>query len=384
MTVKDKAVSENVNNLKWKVKKNPSVDCRGWKISWKKFPYKKIEKRKSFFFETTWLKLKKKIEVPAEEIPQVAVTMTDNKRKGKFPEFIPGTNVSSYLQTVDIFFALNKTPENEKSLEFITCVGQETSSKIISSFKPEQAITKTFAQIKERFKVLNNEERNVFAERYKLVTRRQKEGESLDDFAIELQNTVEHCDVTNDTEATLVQTIFVAGLKSEKTREVLLREGDKTMSLAILLTKAKTMETAERESFNMKSSTSSEINYVANQKGASGQWRNSNRNMIKQNRFDSDWNPNHHRGYKRSVPSSIVCYNCYQPGHMSPECPNPKIKKPRSNYNRPINQRERRRTFDQRINQLSNAMEELKIEFYDDEENPEDDCSDEHQQCTFR
>lgn len=85
---------------------------------------------------------------------------------------------------------MNKTPNDEKALEFITSVGQETANRIIGSFKPDKIVNKTYAQIVEKFKILHEENKNVFAERHRLITRKQEEGESLDDFAIDLQNIV--------------------------------------------------------------------------------------------------------------------------------------------------------------------------------------------------
>lgn len=299
----------------------------------------------------------------------VTTVMTDTKRKGKFPEFIPGTNVSSYLQTVDIFFLPNKTPENEKALEFLTCVGQETASRIISSFKPDKAATKSLTEITKQFKLLNDEDRNVFAERHRLVTRRQKEGENLDDFAIELQNIVEHCGVNNDTEAMLVQTVFVAGVKNEKTREMMLREGNKDMNLAKLLTKAKTIELAEKESMKMQGTSTGDINSFQQRNGSTHRWKDSHKENV---RAERKIDLNGYRDNKRSYASRIVCYNCYQTGHVATHCPNLKIKKPRGNFRPSMNNYERRKAFDRRINQLTSAMEELKSEFCDDDESEDE------------
>lgn len=174
-----------------------------------------------------------------------------DNRKGKFPVFVPGHNVNSYMQTVDMYFTLKKTPEDEKKLEFITSVGQDTANRIIGSFKPTKIVDKTYDQIIEKFKQLYEEKKNVFAERYRLITRKQALGESLDDFAIDLQDIVEHCGVKTDTEAILVQSIFVAGLKNDSTREAMLRDGNEKLDLAQLLEKAKGLEVATRESRKM-------------------------------------------------------------------------------------------------------------------------------------
>lgn len=121
---------------------------------------------------------------------------------------------------------------------------------------------KTFAQIVDKFKLMHEENKNVFAERHRLITRKQEEGESLDDFAIDLQNIVEHCSVGVETEATLVQSAFVAGIRNDKTRESMLRDADHKLNLAKLLEKAKTIEIAALEARKMSKHSVDSVNYV--------------------------------------------------------------------------------------------------------------------------
>ncbi|EAT43916.1 AAEL004656-PA [Aedes aegypti] len=220
----------------------------------------------------------------AEESGSKVVGAMEKRTKGRFPVYVPGLNVSSYLQTVDIFFALNKTPNDEKALEFITSVGQETANRIIGSFKPDNIVNKTYAQIVEKFKILHEENKNVFAERHRLITRKQEEGESLDDFAIDLQNIVEHCSVSAETEATLVQSVFVAGIRNDKTRESMLRDADHSLNLAKLLEKAKTIEIAAQESRKMSKQCVEHVNYVGPMSSARI------KNVVKPGKFDdSAW-----------------------------------------------------------------------------------------------
>lgn len=248
-----------------------------------------------------------------DAIPQtVSVTPVVEKRtKGKFPMYVAGLNVSSYLQTVDIFFALNKTPAEEKALEFITSVGQETANRIIGSFKPEKIVNKTYDQIIEQFKKLHEENKNVFAERYRLITRKQAIGETLDDFAIDLQDIVEHCSVSVETEATLVQSVFVAGLRNDNTRETILREASDRLSLAQLLEKAKMIEIAVHESRKMARSEISEVNYF-DRRGSYSQ----SRNVVQKGKFGEASNSWRGQGVSTSHGGTFkpnnqtVCYNC--------------------------------------------------------------------------
>lgn len=304
-----------------------------------------------------------------EDESKVVTVTVDKRTKGRFPVYVPGFNVNSYLQTVEIYFALNKTPDDEKALEFITSVGQETANRIISSFKPNKIVDKTYDEIVGKFKKLHEENKNVFAERYRLITRKQEEGETLDDFAIDLQNIVEHCDVSVETEATLVQSVFVAGIRSEKIRESMLRDADYKSNLSQLLEKAKTIEIAALEARKMAKHAVTGLNYV----GQSGQNSfSAKKSVVKPGKFyegagssqyQSDMNS--HRGIVK-VSSDTVCYNCYNKGHLSYNCTMPKIKKPR--YGRPQSKggASRKRAFEERINQLSAAMEDLKMSMEDD------------------
>ncbi|XP_058826773.1 uncharacterized protein LOC131686795 [Topomyia yanbarensis] len=269
------------------------------------------------------------------------------------------------------------TPDDEKALEFITSVGQETANRIIGSFKPNRIVDKTYAQIVDKFKVLHEENKNVFAERHRLITRKQEEGESLDDFAIDLQNIVEHCSVSVDTEATLVQSVFVAGIRNEKTRETMLRDANHTLNLAQLLEKAKTVEIAAFEARKMSKQSSSMVNYV----GQNNSVRN--RSFIKPGRFHesacSGQGPkdiSSHRGNFK-VSSDTVCYNCYNKGHLSYNCTLPKVKKPRHGSPIPRNNSVRKRAFEERINQLSAAMEDLKMSLGDENATGDDQSGEE-------
>lgn len=308
--------------------------------------------------------------MPDDDKTNVTATapVVEKRTKGRFPVYLAGLNVNSYLQTVEIYFKLNQTPNDEKALEFITSVGQETANRIIGSFKPEKIVNKSYEQIIEKFQKLHEENKNVFAERYRLISRKQAVGESLDDFAIDLQDIVEHCGVKVETEAVLVQSIFVAGLKNDNTREIMLREGSEELDLAKLLEKAKSIETATQESRKMAQHEIVEVNYI-DRRGASAGF---SRNVVKRssmgeathaaNRNADLYN---HRGSFRPS-SSTVCYNCYNKGHLSYECTFPKSKKPRNSAPTPPKGAGYKLAYEERINQLTAAMEELKSSLQDD------------------
>lgn len=300
--------------------------------------------------------------------------VVDKRTKGRFPLYMPGLNVSSYLQTVEIYFALNKTPDDEKALEFITSVGQETANRIIGSFKPDKIVNKSYAQIVDKFKALHEENKNVFAERYRLIIRRQEEGELLDDFAIDLQNIVEHCSVSEDAAATLVQSVFVAGLRNDKTRESMIRDADFKSNLCQLLEKAKTIELAALEARKMAKQDVNRFNHVGNTGRAAAR-----RGPLKPGKLcekscsacdQVHGDISGHRGNCK-VSSDTVCYNCYNKGHLSYHCTLPKAKKPRQAGLPAKGYVKRKRAYEERINQLSAAMESLKMSIEGDDDDGE-------------
>ncbi|XP_055585012.1 uncharacterized protein K02A2.6-like [Uranotaenia lowii] len=189
--------------------------------------------------------------------------------------------------------------------------------------------------------------------------------ESLDDFAIELQNIVEHCSVSPETEATLVQSVFVAGLKNAKTRETMIRDADHTMNLAQLLEKAKNIEVAAAEAKKMTSKiTTDSMNYVDTQRHYSRRPES----FLKSPKLGGSRREeiSQHRGHGR-VDRETVCYNCYGRGHLSYTCTQPKAKKPRPNSFTSSSAIRRKRVFVDRINQLAAAMSELKTRIDDEE-----------------
>lgn len=169
------------------------------------------------------------------------------KSKGKIYPYVAGTNVNTYIKGVELYFKLNKTPDADKSLEFLTHVGQTPMDKLIESFKPDEVDEKSYDQVKEKFKKLFAVQVNPFGQRYRLVTRKQQEGETLDDFAIEIRNLVENTETDAETAEVLVDSIFVAGIRDQRIREGMLKDALVSDNLDQLLEKAKLLESAMKE-----------------------------------------------------------------------------------------------------------------------------------------
>lgn len=287
------------------------------------------------------------------EEDKVAV-MQSAKRKGKVYPYNLGDNVNTYIKGVELYFALNKTPEDDKALEVLTRVGQTPMDRIISTFKPACVTTKSYDQLKEKFKSLYESHVNQFSMRYRKVTRKQTEGESLDDFAIELSNLAEQMGTSEETANVLMQSVFVAGIKSQKTREAMLRDATTKDSIDDLLEKAKNLEETARESQFMERSENSlnVMRYRREQESKSG---NSQIQASQRTRYNSSTGAlsNYRENQSTSAMSGIQCYNCNKFGRFKRNCTQPRILKQKwegmKNYKRTPN-------WKQKVNSLAQAI----------------------------
>ncbi|XP_062553300.1 uncharacterized protein LOC134218377 isoform X2 [Armigeres subalbatus] len=124
------------------------------------------------------------------------------------------------------------------------------------------------------------------------------------------------------------------------------------------------IEIAVHESRKMARSEISEVNYF-DRRGSYSQ----SRNVVQKGKFGEASNSWRGQGVSTSHGGTFkpnnqtVCYNCYNKGHLSYDCMLPKAKKPRSSAPTQRSYGNRKRAFEQRINQLTAAMEELKSSF---------------------
>lgn len=164
----------------------------------------------------------------------------------------------------------------------------------------------------------------------------------------------------------------------------MLRDADHSLNLAKLLKKAKTIEIAVQESRKMSKQCVEHVNYVGPMSSARI------KNVVKPGKFDdSAWGGktqkeiSSYRGNQK-VSSDTVCYNCYNKGHLSYHCTFPKAKKPRYGAQHPRSGTNRKLAFEDRINQLSAAMEDLKMSLAGETDSEDDQSveepSDEEQQ----
>lgn len=123
---------------------------------------------------------------------------------------------------------MDKKPEATKCAQLLTFVGEE-GIRIYNTFKFEENEVDKFEKLIEKFDDHFNLKRNLAFERYKLLKCKQKEGQTIENYIVEVKNLALSCEL-EILENSLVKDIITCGISSESLREkILLSEQIKTL-----------------------------------------------------------------------------------------------------------------------------------------------------------
>ena len=292
---------------------------------------------------------------------------------GKLESFIIGENFDDYLERVENFFELNeKTIDDDKQkiLLLINLIGSEASTKIIKAFKPEKCTKSKYSDVIAKCKAIFTGDRNSIVEHYRFNSRNQQEGESLMDFALELQAIAEHCEFDKFLD-TALRDRFVAGVKSSEIKRELLSLDSKT-KFGVMVEKAKKEELIRREAEQMGNSENpktsvNRLQREAHKGSTSSFYRGRSRNRKNNdNASDKRWKRRSTSAEMNSDKRNVRCYRCQAMGHYSYEC---EAKVPRL-LNR--NQRTRSDADQSFPSSMANQLSDLQM---DDEEEEYDNQS---------
>ena len=150
------------------------------------------------------------------------------KVKARLNQYVPGEDFEIYLDLVEKFFVLvlNKIDDVEKVRQLIGHIGTAANTKILKALKPKKIADATYDEIIKLCKTLFVQSQKSIVMHCKLLKRDQHEGESLRDYAIELQTLGKHCKYNATSLDLLMRDKFICGLQNESTRTKLMETDD--------------------------------------------------------------------------------------------------------------------------------------------------------------
>lgn len=235
-----------------------------------------------------------------------------NSMLGTCESYVLDTNFGDYLEGLKNYFALNKIEEDVMKVRLlVNLIGTEASAKIIKAVKPKVFTDYSYDKLVEICEDLFGVQRNSIVEHFKFNNRFQKEGETLGDFALELQAMAEHCEFGEFLD-TALRDRFIAGIRNTKTKKMLLGMSSKK-KFGEIVTAAKGEELLQVESERMHVDENSNVNAVqgnqfdrrANSRNRGGKMLNSGGNF---------------RARKEFNPTAGKCYRCQRYGHYARNC----------------------------------------------------------------
>jgi hypothetical protein len=132
-----------------------------------------------------------------------------------------------YLKATEII----KKDDSTKCAQLLTLIGDE-GIRIYNTFTYTNGQNETLEVLLKKFDDHFNPKANLTFERYKFLTCRQKEGQTIEQFITELKNLSLSCELEELRES-LVRDLLVCGLKSDQLRAQLFDKDCKTLEDAV-------------------------------------------------------------------------------------------------------------------------------------------------------
>uniref|UniRef100_A0A7I4Z532 Retrotrans_gag domain-containing protein n=1 Tax=Haemonchus contortus TaxID=6289 RepID=A0A7I4Z532_HAECO len=150
--------------------------------------------------------------------------------------YVPGTSWRTWWRLFTNFLILRKVvEEKEKRLVFLQEVGNSNYELLESLLQGQELESTDLASLSNAMEKHFQPKKLVLAERFGLMSKMQKPGQSLQEFYAELQKAANGCrfeDIKNYRDA-MVTMVFIGGLQSLETRKRLLEKEDLTSKEAL-------------------------------------------------------------------------------------------------------------------------------------------------------
>ena len=165
--------------------------------------------------------------------------------------------VSEFIErfTVQCSEILNKNDATDatKAATLIKALPVSIVTDLQRGLKPTKLSDAKFDDLSKILRQQYEIKKSIVAASYSFVSRKQKPGETIEQFAQVLNNLAEDCEYGSCCRSRYLRDIFVAGLSSSKVISALLHQECDKMSFKDVVEKAKTIEAFSADVENIKS-----------------------------------------------------------------------------------------------------------------------------------
>lgn len=160
----------------------------------------------------------------AEQDPTATLDVYRGRSSGPY---VPGTSWKTWWRLFQNFLVLRRvTDEGDKRLIFLQEIGASNYELLESLLQGKEPETATMAQMQEAMEQHFQPKKLLMAERFGLMSKTQKQGQTLQEYHAELQKAANTCgfEKVKDHRDTVVAMVFIGGLLSVETRKRLLEK----------------------------------------------------------------------------------------------------------------------------------------------------------------
>ncbi|KAK6179270.1 hypothetical protein SNE40_011672 [Patella caerulea] len=232
-----------------------------------------------------------------------------------------------YEERMSQYFIANDVEDGKKVPIFLTVVGPQTYGLLKNLLAPVLPSTHTYDVLIDTLKRHFTPTPLVIAERYKFHRRDQNDGESVADYMVALRKLSTHCDFGDFLNQALRDRL-VCGLKNEVIQKRLLTTVGLTLRMAT--DTAQAMELAEKDSMELKGTTSPAVSVNKLHRGKFGGHTSKSKSYgYSTNGYSGNQNKSqrHYTGNRQSFQSKnstsadVKCFRCGNFNHKHFKCP---------------------------------------------------------------
>lgn len=219
--------------------------------------------------------------------------------------------VGDYLERMEQFFIVNAIEEGMKVPMLITLIGPGTYNVLKNLLSPAKPASKTFKELTDALMGYYVIKKSAVAGRYEFYNCKQKQGQTINEFMVEIKRKASFCDFGAFLNEALRDRL-VCGINSDRLTKKLLTVGDK-LSFEEAVKIATAYESAEKETKNIQPETI--IQSIQN-----SQIRNQSRAVQRNNPGGACSRCGGNHPSDKCFKRSWICFKCQRPGHLASKC----------------------------------------------------------------